>query len=70
MAAVKQKKLALHWQILIGMLAGGIFGELLNLNGREHSITLQGGDAGSFSKVEMQDVNGMILITMSSLIGI
>tara|TARA_B100000519_G_C14255734_1_gene444917 strand:+ start:2646 stop:4139 length:1494 start_codon:yes stop_codon:yes gene_type:complete len=63
MEAVKQRKFALHWQILIGMLAGGILGVLLNMNGREHSITLQGGDAGSFSKVEMQDVNGMILIT-------
>tara|TARA_Y100001960_G_C14783109_1_gene888359 strand:- start:13869 stop:15362 length:1494 start_codon:yes stop_codon:yes gene_type:complete len=60
---VTNKKFALHWQILIGMLAGGLIGVLLNLNGREYSVILEKDQAGSFDKVEMQDVNSMVLIS-------
>lgn len=59
----KQSKLALHWQILIGMIAGCLVGILLNLNAREYSRTLQGDAAGSHTRVELQDINSMVLIT-------
>ena len=59
----QKTKLALHWQILLGMVAGGLLGVLLNLNAREHSITLEGDAAGSFTRVELQDINSMALLT-------
>jgi len=59
----KKTKLALHWQILLGMVAGGLLGVLLNLTAREHSITLEGEAAGSFTRVELEDINSMALLT-------
>ena len=59
----KVPKLALHWQILIGMVTGGVIGVLLNLNAREYAVTLDGVEAGSYTRVELQDVNSMVLIS-------
>ena len=59
----KVPKLALHWQILIGMVTGGVIGVLLNLNAREYTVTLDGVEAGSYTRVELQDVNSMVLIS-------
>ena len=60
----KDPKLALHWQILIGMVTGGFIGVLLNLNAREYTVTLEGVDAGhGYTRVELQDINSMALIS-------
>ena len=63
MTEPKKTKLALHWQILLGMVAGGLIGVLLNLTAREHFVTLEGNVAGSFTRVELQDINSMALLT-------
>ena len=63
MSEPKKIKLALHWQILLGMVAGGLIGVLLNLTAREHFVILEGNVAGSFTRVELQDINSMALLT-------
>ena len=63
MTEPKKTKLELHWQILLGMVAGGLIGVLLNLTAREHFVTLEGNVAGSFTRVELQDINSMALLT-------
>ena len=46
------------------MVTCGLIGVLLNLNAREHTVTLEGVDAGhGYTRVELQDINSMALIS-------
>jgi Na+/H+-dicarboxylate symporter len=62
-SAERTPRLALHWQILIGMIAGAATGLLLNLSLSTTDVTLSKFIPAHFSKVELQDSTNTIRIT-------
>ncbi|HIN54026.1 MAG TPA: cation:dicarboxylase symporter family transporter, partial [Planctomycetes bacterium] len=56
-------RLALHWQILIGMIAGAAIGLLLNLSLSTTDVTRSEDIPGHLSKVELHDSTNTITIT-------
>ena len=55
-------KLALHWQILIGMLAGAAIGVTLNATGGRSRTVISDGLSSDVSAVEIDDTHDAIEI--------
>ena len=62
-SAESTPRLALHWQILIGMIAGAAIGLLLNFSLSTTDVVLDEDIPGHLSKVELHDSTNTITIT-------
>ena len=60
------RKLALHWQILIGMVAGTLLGIALNLYGSERQVSLTENLPAGLSVVQIEDSAGRITWTTTT----
>jgi Na+/H+-dicarboxylate symporter len=57
-------RLALHWQIFIGMIAGAIIGVSLNLFASSRSVRVTDGLPDGFTSMEIVDTSGRVQIQM------
>ena len=57
-------RLALHWQILVGMLVGSLVGLLLNLAGSRHTITVEEGLPQPLVRATIDDSRERVVIVL------